>query len=204
MRVDYVLLMICQENSICGPYLDLLFNTADAHIPALHKEVSSWHVAPCHHRVLPSIGHPCRGDQETVNVSLLLNLYPVGGSKLELNAWDSQGNWKSWNTARQSNGPVCQLKLLAIFHPLDSNVGFRNFTFKHGSFLLQNLNVLNVFPKFDMTSCKPEHKKISTWHLYWYISHMLFNLYICRGIWPIDTGLLPPQYNYECGPTQNL
>lgn len=149
------------KNSVCWPYLNLLLNTSDADIPALHREVSSWHVAASHHSVLPGIRHPCGWDQEAVHVFLLLNLYPVDGRTLALNAWGSKGSWDGWKTARQGNWPVCHLKLLAILHPLDSNVGFRNFALKHGALLLQNLNVLNVFPKFDVTSCKTEHEKLA-------------------------------------------
>lgn len=62
---------------------------------------------------------------------------------------EETGNWK---VVRGNNQPVLNLQLLAVFHPLYSDVRLRNFTFKHGSLLLEHLNVLNVFPKFYMTS----------------------------------------------------
>lgn len=58
----------------------------------------------------------------------------------------------NWNVVRPNNRPVLNLQLLAIFHPLDSDVRLGNFTFKHGSLLLEHLDVLNVFPKFYVTS----------------------------------------------------
>ena len=63
--------------------------------------------------------------------------------------------------AQHTNGPVHELQLLAIFHPLHGDVGLRNFTFKHGSLLLKNLNVLNVLPKFYMTSWRIACKRIN-------------------------------------------
>lgn len=65
-------------------YLDLLFNTSDANIPALYKEIGCGHVASCHHCVLPSVGHPGGWDQKAVDVFLLLYLYSTDEMEIEV------------------------------------------------------------------------------------------------------------------------
>lgn len=46
--------------------------------------------------------------------------------------------------------PISKLKLLPIFHPLNRNIRFGDFTFKNSSFLLHHFNVFDVFSKFNM------------------------------------------------------
>ena len=66
-------------------YLNLLFNTSDANISALYKEVSSGHVASGHHCVLPGIGHPGGWNQKAVDIFLLLYLYSMDEMEIEVN-----------------------------------------------------------------------------------------------------------------------
>lgn len=65
-------------------YLNLPFNASDANISALYVEVSSRHVASCHHRVLPGIRHPGGWDQKAVDVFLLLDLYSMEEMEIEV------------------------------------------------------------------------------------------------------------------------
>ena len=80
--------------------------------------------------------------------------------KLRLTYDGSKEIGNSWNVARQNNWPVHYLQLLAVLHPLHGDVRLRNFAFKHGSLLLENLNVLNVLPEFNMASWKRECKQL--------------------------------------------
>lgn len=68
----------------CIQYLDLLFNTSDANISALYKEVGSGHVASCYHGVLSGIRHPGGWNQKAVDIFLLLYLDSMDEMEIEV------------------------------------------------------------------------------------------------------------------------